>query len=348
MADTIAAISTAPGEAGIGIVRVSGPGSMDIMNKIMEKRPPEIEPRHMYLAGVVKDSDNPLSETIDQALFAYMQAPASYTGEDMLEIQAHGSAVSLKKILEAVLDTGIGNIRMAEPGEFTKLAFLNGKMDLSQAEAVIDIIQAKSDLSLEIAEAQHEGRLSATVKEIRETLLDILAEMAVGIDYPDEDYEFDDEGANSELVNKLRWVLSDVEDLLDTLRGKAQKDSLRQIDQIDHKMELNAERKKTLTTLMTRGYLEPAIFTQENNEIAAEADALLSEKERLVKEVAGNMHQTDSLNDLIQYVAHAKPGTSFDGDLVGRFVDHVTIRTRTEIVFHLKCGLNLTERIGDK
>lgn len=216
MADTIAAISTAPGEAGIGIVRVSGPGSLDIMRKVMEKCPAEVEPRHMYLAGAVRDSGNPLSETIDQALFAYMKAPASYTGEDMLEIQAHGSAVSLKKILEAVLDTGIGNIRMAEPGEFTKLAFLNGKMDLSQAEAVIDIIQAKSDLSLEIAEAQHAGRLSETVKEIRETLLDILAEMAVGIDYPDEDYEFDDEGANSELVNKLRWVLSDVEDLLDT------------------------------------------------------------------------------------------------------------------------------------
>ena len=228
MADTIAAISTAPGEAGIGIVRVSGPGSRDIMRKVMEKCPPDVEPRHMYLAGAVRDSSNPLSETIDQALFAYMQAPASYTGEDMLEIQAHGSSVSLKKILEAVLDTGIGNIRMAEPGEFTKLAFLNGKMDLSQAEAVIDIIKAKSDLSLEIAEAQHAGRLSETVREIRETLLDILAEMAVGIDYPDEDYEFDDEGANSELVNKLRWVLSDVEDLLDTADiGRIARDGVR-------------------------------------------------------------------------------------------------------------------------
>ena len=116
MADTIAAISTAPGEAGIGIVRVSGPGSLDIMRKVMEKCPAEVEPRHMYLAGAVRDSGNPLSETIDQALFAYMKAPASYTGEDMLEIQAHGSAVSLKKILEAVLDTGIGNIRMGSPG----------------------------------------------------------------------------------------------------------------------------------------------------------------------------------------------------------------------------------------
>lgn len=216
MADTIAAISTAPGEAGIGIVRVSGPGSLDIMRKVMDNCPDAVEPRHAYLRGAVRDTGDPLSETIDEAIFLYMQTPASYTGEDMLEIQAHGSNVSLKNILGAVLDTGIENIRMAEPGEFTKLAFLNGKMDLSQAEAVIDIIQAKNDLSLEIAEAQHEGRLSSAVREIRETLLDILAEMAVGIDYPDEDYEFDDTGANSELIGKLRWVLADVDELLDT------------------------------------------------------------------------------------------------------------------------------------
>lgn len=104
---------------------------------------------------------------------------------------------------------------MAEPGEFTKIAFLNGKMDLSQAEAVIDIIKAKSDLSLEIAESQREGRLSSAITEIRENLLEVLARMAVDIDYPDEDYE-DENGGERELVNELRWVLSDIEDLLDT------------------------------------------------------------------------------------------------------------------------------------
>jgi tRNA modification GTPase len=216
MADTIAAISTAPGEAGIGIVRVSGPGSETVMRKLMLKCPEEIEPRHAYHGSVVSDSGNPLCEPIDEAVFLFMKAPASYTGEDMLEIQGHGSNVSLKKILSAVLDSGIENIRMADPGEYTKLAFLNGKMDLSQAEAVIDIIKAKSDLSLEIAEAQRAGRLSDTVREIRETLLDILAEMAVGIDYPDEDYDFDSESANSELIGKLRWVHADVDDLIDT------------------------------------------------------------------------------------------------------------------------------------
>ena len=233
MADTIAAISTAPGEAGIGIVRVSGPGSEDIMRKVMANCPAEIEPRHMYLGSAVsssagKSSGDAKSEPIDKALFVYMKSPASYTGEDMLEIQAHGGTASLKNILRAVLESGIANIRMAEPGEFTKLAFLNGKMDLSQAEAVIDIIKAKSDLSLGIAEAQHAGRLSDKVREIRETLLDILAEMAVDIDYPDEDYEIDSEGANSELVGKLRWVLADVDELLDSASiGRIARDGVR-------------------------------------------------------------------------------------------------------------------------
>ena len=215
MADTIVAISTAPGEGGIGIVRVSGPQSEALMRKLMAGCPDEIEARHAYFGKVVKDSSDPAADVIDEAVFLYMKGPASYTGEDMLEIQGHGSNVSLKSILSAVLQSGVENIRMADPGEFTKLAFLNGKMDLSQAEAVIDIIKAKSDLSLGIAEDQRAGRLGDTIRDIRSALLDVLAEMAVDIDYPDEDYG-DDSGANSELISKLRWVLSDVEELLDT------------------------------------------------------------------------------------------------------------------------------------
>ncbi len=216
MSDTITAISTAPGEAGIGIVRTSGPASLDIMKKLMAKFPSEMEPRHAYLSRVVYDSADKGSDVIDQAIFIYMKAPNTYTGEDVLEIQAHGSNVALRCILRAVLSSGAENVRMAEPGEFTKLAFLNGKMDLSQAEAVIDIIKAKTDLSLGIAESQREGRLSRAVREIRDNLLDTLAQMAVDIDYPDEDEENIGDGSSSELVNQLRWVLCDVEELLDT------------------------------------------------------------------------------------------------------------------------------------
>ena len=229
MADTITAISTAPGEGGIGIVRVSGPESETIMRRLMRGCPQEIEPRHAYAGKVVRDNSDPKAEIIDEAVFLFMKGPASYTGEDMLEIQGHGSNVSLKAILAAVLDSGMENVRMADPGEFTKLAFLNGKMDLSQAEAVIDIIKAKSDLSLEIAEEQRAGRLGDTIREIRESLLDILAEMAVDIDYPDEDYG-DEKNAYSSIINELRWVDSDVEGLLDTVSiGRIAREGVRAV-----------------------------------------------------------------------------------------------------------------------
>ena len=229
MADTIAAISTAPGEGGIGIVRVSGPESAGLMKRLMLSCPDEIEPRHAYLGKIVKDSSKSDAEIIDEGIFLYMKAPASYTGEDMLEIQGHGSNVSLKAILAAILDSGLPDVRMADPGEFTKLAFLNGKMDLSQAEAVIDIIKAKSDLSLEIAEGQRAGRLSENIKNIREELLDVLAEMAVDIDYPDEDYD-DDSGAYGKIIDQLRWVYSDVEDLLDTVSiGRIAREGVRAV-----------------------------------------------------------------------------------------------------------------------
>lgn len=216
MNDTITAISSAPGEAGIGIVKVSGPGSRDIMHRIMKKCPDDIEPRHAYLGRVMRNTENGESEAIDEAIFLFMEGPRSYTGEDVLEIQAHGSNIGLKNILQAVLDSGVEGVRMAEPGEFTKLAFLNGKMDLSQAEAVIDIIKAKTDLSLTIAEGQNAGRLSESIREIRETLLDILAEMAVNIDYPDEDEDVAGDYDADSLISRLSLILGDIGSLLDT------------------------------------------------------------------------------------------------------------------------------------
>lgn len=216
MNDTITAISSAPGEAGIGIVKVSGPGCRDIMKRLMVRLPEEIEPRHAYLSRVSRNAADPEAEVIDDAIFLFMEGPHSYTGEDVLEIQAHGSNTGLKNILQAVLDSEVEGVRMAEPGEFTKLAFLNGKMDLSQAEAVIDIIKARTDLSLSIAESQSSGRLGNKIREIRETLLDILAQMAVDIDYPDEDEDFAGDYDSDSFIGQLRWVLNDVQDLLDT------------------------------------------------------------------------------------------------------------------------------------
>lgn len=227
MADTIAAISTAPGEGGIGIVRVSGPESKSLMKRLMFSCPEEIKPRYAYFGKVVRDRADPDAPVIDEAIFLYMKAPASYTGEDMLEIQGHGSNVSLRAILSAILSSGLPNVRMADPGEFTKLAFLNGKMDLSQAEAVIDIIKAKTDLSLEIAEGQRAGRLSDSIKSIRGVLVDVLAQMAVDIDYPDEDYETE---AYDELIEQLSRVHSDVDELLNTVSiGRIAREGVRAV-----------------------------------------------------------------------------------------------------------------------
>lgn len=178
MEDTIAAIATAYGEGGIGIIRISGEDSRDILRKIFTGK---IESRRLSYGKIVDENEH-----IDEVLAVYMKGPKTYTGEDVVEINCHGSIVALRKTLALVLSKGA---RMAEPGEFTKRAFLNGRLDLSQAEAVIDVIKAKSDRSFDVAMSQLEGSLSSRIEIIRQALLDLLVEVTVNIDYPDEDIE---------------------------------------------------------------------------------------------------------------------------------------------------------------
>lgn len=185
MEDTIAAIATAYGEGGIGIIRISGENSLSILNKIFTPfKNSKIESRRMTY-GTINDTSN--GHIIDEVLAVYMKKPSTYTAEDVVEINCHGSIISLKKTLELVLREGA---RMAEPGEFTKRAFLNGRLDLSQAEAVIDVIKAKTDKGFDVAVSQLDGQLSSRIKEIRKSILDLLVEITVNIDYPDEDIEY--------------------------------------------------------------------------------------------------------------------------------------------------------------
>lgn len=236
MPETIAAIFT-PGEGIAAILRISGDASLEIMRKLMSGCPEEIEPGRGYDGKLSAAGQDPASEAAGEAVFLYLKAPASYTGEDMLEIQKQGSNDALEEILRAVLGLGIEGVREAEPGEFTKRAFLNGKIDLTQAEAVTDIREAGTEMSLAIAESQIEGHLGDTIREIRSTLLDILAEMAVDIDYPEseiyEGYEYPEsfnEDSVSDIVNRLRWVHSDVADLIDTARiGRIARDGVRAV-----------------------------------------------------------------------------------------------------------------------
>lgn len=180
--DTIVAIATAHGNSGINVLRISGADAKDIADKIfVNKNRKKIEYKNRYMHyGFIMDDD----KVVDEVLLCYMKAPNTYTAEDVVEIDCHGGALSAKKILEICLENGA---RLAEAGEFTKRAFLNGRIDLTQAEAVIDIINANSEKSRNVSIGQLGGRLSNKVNELIELLTDVLSNITVNIDYPEYD-----------------------------------------------------------------------------------------------------------------------------------------------------------------
>jgi tRNA modification GTPase len=181
MTDTIAALSTPFGEGAIAVIRVSGPGALAIADGVFQGRviPSAATPRTQHLGKIV-DGESAL----DDVLLSVFRGPASYTGEDVFEINCHGGILVSRRILQLLLGKGV---RLAEPGEFTQRAFLNGKMDLTQAEAVMDLIRAQTDLALRAATEQLEGRIGSKVQEIREQLLELLAHVEAYIDFPEED-----------------------------------------------------------------------------------------------------------------------------------------------------------------
>jgi len=215
MNETIAAVATAYGEGGIGIIRISGELAEHILNTIFvpaydaknskESRDSAQKNNRVLRYGNIVDPDT--SETIDEVLAVFMKAPATYTREDVAEIHCHGSVVALHKTLSLCLRLGASP---AEPGEFTKRAFLNGRLDLTQAEAVIDMIRAKTTRSFEVAVDQLKGRLSVEIETLRKHLLDILVEMTVNIDYPDEDIE---EIIYENLTNSLSQIGGEIDKL---------------------------------------------------------------------------------------------------------------------------------------
>lgn len=179
--DTIAAIATPPGEGGIGIVRISGPEAFRIGRAVFRfvKRKGQPESHKLYYGHVI-DPEN--GHPLDEALISFMRAPHTYTREDVVEINCHGGIMPLAKTLEMVLAQGA---RIALAGEFTQRAFMHGRIDLAQAEAVIQIIRAKTDTAMELGLSQLQGRLSAEVKMVRQSLLAILAHMEASIDFPE-------------------------------------------------------------------------------------------------------------------------------------------------------------------
>ncbi len=204
---TIAAISTAPGIGGIGIIRMSGEECFEILDKIfVQKKPQRIEDIKGYIIkyGNIVNEDKKI---IDEVLVSYFKAPKSYTSENMCEINSHGGTVIMNEILEICIKNGAN---LAEPGEFTKRAFLNGRLDLTQAEAVIDIINAKTDKEAKVSLKQLEGNLSTEITKIRKKIISVLADIEASIDYPEYDIE---EVTNSKILNILEEVGLDLDKL---------------------------------------------------------------------------------------------------------------------------------------
>src|SRR5690554_1324851 len=176
--DTIAAISTPPGEGGIGIVRLSGDEALEIADKVYQMGSKQLsdQPSHTIHYGNVFHPKT--DEKIDEVMVTIMKAPKTYTREDIVEINTHGGVLVTNKVLQTVLAAGA---RLAEPGEFTKRAFLNGRIDLSQAEAVMDVIRAKTDSAMHNAISQLDGNLSNLISSIRQEILNTLAQVEVNI-----------------------------------------------------------------------------------------------------------------------------------------------------------------------
>ncbi|MFU0761816.1 tRNA uridine-5-carboxymethylaminomethyl(34) synthesis GTPase MnmE [Staphylococcus pasteuri] len=219
--DTITSISTPMGEGAIGIVRLSGPQAIEIGDKLYKgkKKLAEVD-SHTINYGHIIDPDT--NETVEEVMISVLRAPKTFTREDIIEINCHGGILTINRILELTMTHGA---RIAEPGEYTKRAFLNGRIDLSQAEAVMDFIRSKTDRASKVAMNQIEGRLSDLIKRQRQSILEILAQVEVNIDYP----EYDDvEDATTEfLLQQSKRIKQEINQLLETgAQGKIMREGL--------------------------------------------------------------------------------------------------------------------------
>ncbi|WP_174734651.1 tRNA uridine-5-carboxymethylaminomethyl(34) synthesis GTPase MnmE [Mesobacillus harenae] len=221
--DTITAISTPMGEGAIAIVRLSGDDAIKIADKLFtgvgSKKLSDMGSHTIHYGHIV---DPKTGQTAEEVMVSVMKGPKTFTKEDVVEINCHGGLVSVNRVLQLVLNQGA---RLAEPGEFTKRAFLNGRIDLSQAEAVIDLIRAKTDRAMNVALGQMEGRLSRLIRRLRQEILETLAHVEVNIDYPE--YDDVEEMTHKMLLEKAKFVRDELQKLLQTSQqGKILREGL--------------------------------------------------------------------------------------------------------------------------
>lgn len=218
MDDCIAAISSATGEAGIGIVRMTGEGCVNVLDSMFKRANDNADliNRKMTYGHIVDDN-----EIVDEVLVCYMKAPHTYTREDVVEIYTHGGVVAVRKVLEVLLNNGA---RLAEAGEFTKRAFLNGRIDLSQAEAIIDMIKAKTDKAYSVSMKQLEGSVNRNIKQLRDKLLDMLSHVEYSINFTE---DMQDELDNTPVLNEGKEVLDKLKKLSESAnRGRIIRDGI--------------------------------------------------------------------------------------------------------------------------
>ena len=219
--DTIAAISTPIGEGAIAIVRLSGDDALRIANHIFKGKDLMQVPSHTIHYGHIVDPKT--NDLIEEVMVSVFKAPKTFTREDVVEINCHGGLVSVNRVLQLALREGA---RLAEPGEFTKRAFLNGRIDLSQAEAVMDLIRAKTDRAMSIALKQMDGRLSNLIRKLRQQLIEIVAHVEVNIDYPE--YDDVEEMTHDMLIDRTHFVKKEVQKLLQTAKqGKILREGIK-------------------------------------------------------------------------------------------------------------------------
>lgn len=227
--DTICAIATAMSDAGIGIIRVSGPDAISICNKIYvsakkEHNLPDHRPNTITYGYIVDESKNHDLCVIDEVMISYMKAPHSYTREDVIEINSHGGMLVMNQILELLIKSGC---RIAEPGEFTKRAFLNGRIDLTKAEAIMDVISAQNNFALESSRNQLQGKISEKVKEIRQKIIYQMAFIESALDDPE---NYDLTGFSDSLIKIINPIISEIDSLIATSEeGKIRKDGIKTV-----------------------------------------------------------------------------------------------------------------------